>query len=52
MKMLHLCLQFQEVSGVASVSGQAPAAATQFSADPFPDTNAFGNLKMGSEYTG
>ena len=46
MEMLRLRLQYQGGSGVASVSGQA-AAAAQFSPEPFPETNAFGNLGMG-----
>jgi len=46
MEMLRLRLQYQGGSGVAGISGQA-ATAAQFSTEPFPDTNAFGNLGMG-----
>jgi hypothetical protein len=49
LEMLRLRLQYQGgsgVAGVASIPGE-PAATAQFSTDPFPETNAFGNLGMG-----
>jgi len=47
MQMLHLCLQYQGGSGVASVTGPATTPAAQFGMEQFANTGAFGDMGMG-----